>query len=466
MDTYWYNKLLDLLKVQSNSENEKLMVLYLDKELRELKLPYQIDAAGNIIVTKGKATLYPCVVSHMDTVHNFVPDFKIYIDIDDNDIHFAMSNKQRVGIGGDDKCGIFACLYLLKTIPQIKVVFFSREESGCRGSGSINMKFFADCMYLIQLDRRGKRDFIQTYWSRKTISHEFSSEIGLIKKKYKYKNQTGTVTDVMKLWDNRIGISCINLSCGYYRPHSEYEYISIHDLWHSVMFTEEIIKTLQPKKYTSLPPAHTVVNATLTTGAYKSTYSQCCKCKKWKKEALLYEVKGNKAGELMCWPCKKAGLDKKKGKDKINSGTETTSPSVDYIKCNRCNTWAAENLMHKWPDGWMCWRCNIDLKKELDKQCINHSELPNGDVIPFACHECGKTVVEMDKGDSLRYYVGDSDHLYCNSCAETLFGTPDATNLPERCFVCDKVIPKDHKIIKRFGVLICEDCATDEELSR
>ena len=209
MDTYWYDKLIPLLKVQTNSENEKLMVLYLDKELRKLKLPYTIDAAGNILVTKGKSGLYPCVTSHLDTLHNFVDNFELYTDMKKNDILFAMSGKQRIGIGGDDKCGIFACLYMLEILPIIKVVFFSGEESGCRGSRKINHRFFADCIYLIQLDRRGKKDFIQTSWGRKTISHEFSSEIGLVKKKHTYKNTTGTVTDVMKLWDNNVGISCI-----------------------------------------------------------------------------------------------------------------------------------------------------------------------------------------------------------------------------------------------------------------
>ena len=213
MDTYWFDKLLDALMVQTSSENEKLMVLYLDKEINKLKLTYHIDAAGNIIVTKGKAKTYPCVVSHMDTVHSFANNFKVYKDKDDDDILFAMDGKQRTGIGGDDKCGVFACLYLLKVIPQIKVVFFSREEIGCRGSIAIDKTFFANCRYIIQLDRRGRRDFIQTYFGDKTTSNDFRSEIGMVKKQYKYKNQTGTVTDVMKLWKNRVGVSCINLSC-------------------------------------------------------------------------------------------------------------------------------------------------------------------------------------------------------------------------------------------------------------
>ena len=40
MDTYWFDKLLNVLTVQTNSENEKRMVLYLDRELRKLKIPY------------------------------------------------------------------------------------------------------------------------------------------------------------------------------------------------------------------------------------------------------------------------------------------------------------------------------------------------------------------------------------------------------------------------------------------
>ena len=393
MDTNWYNKLIGLLNIQTNSENEKLMVLYLDKELKKLKLEYTIDAVGNILVTKGKAKTYPCVVSHMDTVHDFVDDFRVYKDIDDNDILFALNGKQRVGIGGDDKCGVFGCLYLLKTIPQIKIVFFSREEGGCKGSSGIDKGFFADCRYLIELDRNGSRDFIQTYWGKKTISHEFSSGIGLIKKKYKYKNCTGTVTDVMKLWNNKVGISCINLSCGYYKPHSAYEYVSISDLWHSVKFTEAIINGMQPKRYVSLPPEPVITEVSYV-GNYQSKYSQCHECKKWKKETSLSYYKAY----LICWSCK---------------------------------------LKHK----------KMDAGKQLDN-----------DIILFACHECGITTAQMKKGDSLRYIGFGDKHLYCNGCA-SLFSVPGGYEKPKECFVCNKIIPKDHKIIERFGVRVCEDCA-------
>ncbi len=458
MDTYWYNKLLPLLKVQTNSENEKLMVLYLDKELRKLKLPYTIDAAGNILVTKGKSKLYPCVVSHLDTVHDFVDNFELCKDTDD-DALFAMSGKQRIGVGGDDKCGILACLYMLEVLPIVKVVFFSGEESGCKGSGKINHRFFADCMYIIQLDRNGKRDFIQTYWSKKTVSHEFSSEIGLVKKKYKYKNATGTVTDVMKLWDNNVGISCINISCGYYKPHSAYEYILVPDLWNSMKFTEEVINTMQIKKYPSLPPPPVTVSIAVTTGKWNSIYSQCCKCKEWKKDVLLYKVKGSKTKEVMCWPCKKEIYDKKNKKKQNNKKQDNKKQDIvpftgTVFACHKCGVMASclkpgESLKPIMVDTVKHLYCNI---------CRGVLDVPEKIWIakevhtPVKCESCQ----EMIPKD--HYYTMKQGMLVCGECACVLdeyIGKDSA----KKCWMCDKIIPKDHKVIERFGTRVCEDCA-------
>lgn len=424
MNTYWFNKLLDLLMVQTNSENEKLMVLHLDKELKRLKLTYQIDAAGNIIVVKGKAKTYPCVVSHMDTVHDFVPNFKIYHDIKDEDILFAMSNKRRVGIGGDDKCGVFASLYLLKVIPQIKIVFFSREEIGRKGSKTINKAFFADCRYLIQLDRKGKMDFIQTVYGRKTVSHEFSSEIGIIKKKYKYKNTTGTITDVMELWDDKVGVSCINLSCGYFLPHTNYENISINSLWHSIKFVENIINTMKPKRYISIPPPLVIVKTVVTF----PEYNQCHKCKEWKRDALLYPVfnKSISRFEKICYVCKyKLGIVEQSAKI-VGKASQSDKQQGNKQKSN----------------------------KQADAKRTSSAEIKKLESYIFACYECGVKLPEIEAGGWLKYTHGQ---LYCNKCTSLFYVTGDEE--PKRCYMCDKIIPKDHKIIERFGIRICEDCA-------
>ena len=211
----WYKELINLCYVQSHSRNEKYMVLYLDRVLEKLNLPYTIDNVGNIIVIKGTAKTYPCIVSHMDTVHSFVKDYRICIDESKRSI-FAFNNDKPTGIGGDDKCGILSCLYFLNVLPAVKVVFFTQEESGCVGSSKIDKSFFDDCRYIIQLDRRGSKDFIDTKDGQKCISHNLSSEIGSIKKEFKFKSAVGSITDSINLWSDGIGISCMNISSGYY----------------------------------------------------------------------------------------------------------------------------------------------------------------------------------------------------------------------------------------------------------
>ena len=431
MDTYWFNKLIETLEVQTNSENEKLMVLHLDKEIKKLKLKINIDAAGNVIVTKGKSNTYPCVVSHMDTVHNFVPNFGVYRDIDNKDLLFALNDNDRVGIGGDDKCGVFACLYLLDVIPQIKVVFFSREEVGCQGSKNIDKKFFSDCRYIIQLDRKNNRDFIQTYYGKKTVSHEFSSEIGEIKKRYKYKNATGTVTDVMRLWNDKVGISCINLSCGYHQPHTNYEYISISNLWHSVKFTEDIVNTMQPKIYKSLPPPPVVVKSsynTYTGNIHKQ--SQCAKCKLWKKDFLLYDV----GGEKWCWECKKT-IDSNKESKKNDNTIEFT--------CFNCGKFGT---LDRYGKHLYCKKCASFIFPP-----DSTSEVPHNNNKPVSCEMCNKIILPEQPITIIE------DVKMCSDCAA--LWNEDTEKQPKQCYVCNKIIPKDHKIIYRFGVQVCEDCA-------
>lgn len=240
------NQFLSLLSIQSSSQNEKLMFLYIVKYLERLKLPYEVDGSGNVIVVKGDATVKPCVCSHMDTVHDFEDDFCIY-ELDDANGHeyaYAMNDNDSVGVGGDDKNGVFACLYFLKELRNIKVIFFSREEVGLIGSGNIDLKHFKDVGYILQLDRWGNDDFICKTGRDKTVSKKALKKINPILDKYGYKQTGGLMTDSIKLFNRFVGVSCANISCGYYQHHSSEEFIDLNEFYHSLMFTLKLIKTL------------------------------------------------------------------------------------------------------------------------------------------------------------------------------------------------------------------------------
>ena len=241
--------------MQANSENEKMIYFYLREWLKEHNIGNYTDEEGNLIAIKGKGTK-PCIVSHMDTVHKIHKQFDVFESKgkDGNIIISAYSGKHQVGVGGDDKCGIYACLYMLERFENIKAIFFSREESGLVGSSNIDHSEFDDCGYIIQLDRWGSTDFICNYNGDKTVSDKYLEKVAYTLENFGYKQTSGLITDSINLFNDSVGISCVNVSCGYYSHHSNSEIIDVNELWNAVLFAEQIISDLGCESYPMLPP--------------------------------------------------------------------------------------------------------------------------------------------------------------------------------------------------------------------
>ncbi len=247
-------KFIELLHVQSSSDNEKRMVIYLYEQLKEMNLNMEIDAEGNILVVKGETNIYPCIVAHMDTVHDIREDYHIKTTTKQKrQIAYAVSNNKQVGTGGDDKCGIYSVLFMLRRLPAMKAVFFSREEIGLIGSSGVDHDWFSDVGYIIQLDRWGRGDLICKYHGSKTVSDNFLTNVKSSMKKFGYKETEGLITDSIGLWKDDIGVSCINVSCGYYQHHTSNETIDLNEFWNSIMFAYDMVMNLGCKMYKSNP---------------------------------------------------------------------------------------------------------------------------------------------------------------------------------------------------------------------
>src|SRR5436190_4122675 len=226
------DELLKLLAVPTHTGHTEAMYEFLRVigTQRGWKLYY--DEKWNLYAVKGEGDVatYPCVVAHMDTVHHIEKEGSIMpLVIDGNIIGFNPAKMQLTGIGGDDKCGIWAAIYCMDRLPACKAVFFVDEERGCQGSGNCTMGFFADCRYILQADRRGNADFVTDIWG-KLSSKEFLDAVDPVLVKWGYKHSDGAMTDVRELRDKGVGISVANMSAGYYRPHSDGEFINIKDL--------------------------------------------------------------------------------------------------------------------------------------------------------------------------------------------------------------------------------------------
>ena len=265
------DKFKELLSVPSKTYQEEDMVEYICNELDSIEgVTYYRDDMMNIYATKGgleEGEYYPMFIAHTDTVHNKVDKIiikeeklirpntfgKSFGDDKVDCLKAYTEDGSPTGIGGDDKCGIFICLELLKQLDKVKIGLFVSEETGCHGSSKCDENFLQDVGYITQYDAPGnhliseicsgvrlfERDsefFIKTL---DIITACFGNEMLI---------QSHPYTDISQL-KKKIDVSCINISCGYYNMHSNQEFISIDDVCRAIEVGKNMVNTLGYKKY-------------------------------------------------------------------------------------------------------------------------------------------------------------------------------------------------------------------------
>lgn len=231
-----------LASIYSGSHKEEPMRQYIKRWIRS-SVPgvlIEEDAIGNMYITKGQSDTYPCVVAHLDQVQDEYPEDYKAIETPDIIFGYSPSLRKQCGLGADDKCGIWIALKMLKKHDAIKLAFFPGEEVGCVGSSQANMDFFDDVRFVIEPDRRGYKDLITEIGWTDLCSDEFLQASDYAD--FGYEPTHGMMTDVETLKNNGLKVSCINLSCGYYAPHTEDEYIVKADLINACAFVDHIIE--------------------------------------------------------------------------------------------------------------------------------------------------------------------------------------------------------------------------------
>ena len=230
-------------KIHSPSGNERAMKKFIRRYVRK-HIPgakMRTDKMGNLYIIKGISETYPCIVAHLDQVQR--ERSQDFTPIETKELIFGYSprNRRQEGLGADDKNGIWIALRCLEKYGTIKVAFFVEEETGCRGSSQADMDFFKDCRFVIQPDRRGYQDLITTIGWTELCSDEFLKATGY--EQFGYQETEGAMTDILALKENGLEVSCINLSCGYYEPHTDNEFTVKADLLNCLYLIEHIIGT-------------------------------------------------------------------------------------------------------------------------------------------------------------------------------------------------------------------------------
>lgn len=208
--------------------NQHALKSMLIKEL--FNMGYSVVYGDGYIYAKGDIPVL--LTAHMDTVHKYnVIDFYEYYD-EENERHIISSPQ---GIGGDDRCGIYIILEIIKT-HKCSVLFCEDEEVGGIGSEKFcKTEYIAelsDMKYLIELDRANANDAVFYNCYNELFIDFIESNTG-------YKDSWGTFSDISNLAPE-CEVAAVNLSCGYYNAHKETEYVIVEEMLNTI----EVVKDL------------------------------------------------------------------------------------------------------------------------------------------------------------------------------------------------------------------------------
>lgn len=164
----------------------------------------------------AQGTIPVLLLAHMDTVHKKLPDVIVF-----DEAKGTLSSPN--GIGGDDRCGIFMVLEIVKHY-NCSVLFCEDEEVGGIGATKFIQTDLAEQLefnYAIEFDRKGKNDAVFYDCDNEEFTDFITEEF--------YREAYGSFSDISVVAP-ALGCAAVNLSCGYYNAHTTQEYVVISEM--------------------------------------------------------------------------------------------------------------------------------------------------------------------------------------------------------------------------------------------
>lgn len=237
---------------------------------------YKVIDEDGFLYAKG--TVPVLIVAHMDTVHN-------------QQCNTIVNNNGKIsspqGIGGDDRCGVFIIMNLVKEL-NCSVLLCEDEEKGGIGAhkfveakyeeadengNKVTKKYIENLgvNYMIEFDRRGSHDAV-------FYSCDNTDFIDLVEDVTCFKFAYGSFSDISVLMP-AAKLSGVNLSCGYYGAHHPTEYVVYDEMMDTIEAAKVLIK--EPcekpfeyieKKYKYAQPNRNYSYGNHNYGNYNSNY--------------------------------------------------------------------------------------------------------------------------------------------------------------------------------------------------
>ncbi len=190
---------------------------------------------NGFVLVRGEAPIM--LLAHLDTVHK--EPVKQICETQNGNI--LMSPQ---GIGGDDRCGVYALVTAYKrAMKKPWLLFTCDEETGGKGAQKFCNEYKAGGLYdgldelkmLVEIDRKGSNDAV--YYD--CANYEFEDYIT----SKGFETDFGSFSDISYVAPE-LGVAAVNLSSGYYNAHTLHEYINRKQLNATVNKVLEIIEDI------------------------------------------------------------------------------------------------------------------------------------------------------------------------------------------------------------------------------
>lgn len=226
-----------------------------------------IEITDRYIVAGGSEI---AVVAHLDTVH---------LDKNNENTLFFDQKKRvvwsSVGLGADDRAGVFAILKLLKAGLRPTIILLTDEETGGQGAKALvarHSKNYLNLKYIIELDRHGRDDCV-FYKCRNSTFEKYVESFG-------FKRAWGTFSDISVIapvWN----VAAVNLSIGYFEEHSLAEHLDLNILEKTVAKVAKMLADINNAE-------HFIYNGEIDYSIYKS---KCVMCGEPSREDEVFPIR-------------------------------------------------------------------------------------------------------------------------------------------------------------------------------
>ncbi|WP_086254424.1 hypothetical protein [Campylobacter vicugnae] len=235
--------IIELLTINQSELGTKIKEI-ITNDYRDFYSIIFIDNGG-IIVTPKKCEKYPLICSHLDTINDQrkAKETPKISDINIQGDYISLTNNSPCScLGGDDRCGVYIALELIKARLPYAFGFFYDEEIGGIGSKYMLQYLTDNITAFIGLDRRGA--------DQAAIYGYDNSELMALFERRGYFKVKGSFTDASNLAGMYSkGVACINLSVGYYNEHTPKETINTTAMNRTLTILKDMVDELTAKPF-------------------------------------------------------------------------------------------------------------------------------------------------------------------------------------------------------------------------